>query len=168
MRVFMCTAGTLGLCGWAISEMPLAQKRGSSSAPGICLRNSGENSPCTVEVCTPTFSKTRPCIIDISAAAALALVALPRRLFEAPGHPGGMRAGQIVLDLLERGADPVAQLLEPRPRRRLLVLDVVGQPCRQFGTLHRVFTPQETPDGPRSPAGARNDSFFAPRSLICK
>ena len=45
MRVFMCTAGTLGFQGWAMSEMPLAQKRGSSSAPGICLRNSGENSP---------------------------------------------------------------------------------------------------------------------------
>ncbi len=62
MRVFMCTAGTLGFCGWAISEMPEAQNSGCSSAPGICLRNSGANSPCTVEVCTPTFSKTRPCI----------------------------------------------------------------------------------------------------------
>ena len=34
MRVFMCTAGTCGLTGWAISEMPEAQKAGSSSAPG--------------------------------------------------------------------------------------------------------------------------------------
>ena len=34
MRVFMCTAGTCGFCGCAISEMPEAQKRGSSSAPG--------------------------------------------------------------------------------------------------------------------------------------
>ena len=41
----MWTAGTLGFTGWAISEMPEAQKRGSSSAPGIWLRNSGENSP---------------------------------------------------------------------------------------------------------------------------
>ncbi len=65
MRVFMCTVGTCGLTGWAISEMPEAQKRGSSSAPGICLRNSGENSPWTVDVCTPTFSKTRPYIIDM-------------------------------------------------------------------------------------------------------
>ena len=62
MRVFMCTAGTLGFCGWAMSEMPEAQNCGCSSAPGICLRNSGANSPCTVEVCTPTFSNTRPCI----------------------------------------------------------------------------------------------------------
>ena len=45
MRVFMCTAGTLGFQGCAISEMPDAQKRGSSSAPGICFLNSGENSP---------------------------------------------------------------------------------------------------------------------------
>ncbi len=49
-RVFMCAAGTLGFSGWAMSETPDAQKRGSSSAPGICLRNSGANSPCTVEV----------------------------------------------------------------------------------------------------------------------
>ena len=66
MRVFMCTVGTCGFQGCAISEMPLAQNRGSSSPPGICLRNSGENSPCTVEQCKPTFSNTRPDIIDIT------------------------------------------------------------------------------------------------------
>ena len=49
-RVFMCADGAWGFIGWAISEMPEAQKRGSSSAPGICLRNSGANSPNTVEV----------------------------------------------------------------------------------------------------------------------
>ena len=65
MRVFMWTAGTFGFQGCAINEMPEAQKFGFSSPPGICLRNSAENSPCTVEVCTPTFSKTRPCIIDM-------------------------------------------------------------------------------------------------------
>ena len=63
MRVFICTAGTLGFTGWAISEMPDAQKRGSDSAPGIWLRNSGANSPCTVETWTPTFSNTRPRMI---------------------------------------------------------------------------------------------------------
>ncbi len=62
----MCTAGTCGFCGCAISEMPEAQNRGSSAAPGISLRNSGANSPCTVEQCTPTFSKTRPRMIDIT------------------------------------------------------------------------------------------------------
>src|SRR5438874_2486398 len=45
----MCTAGICGLCRCAISEMPEAQNRGSSAAPGICARNSGANSPCTVE-----------------------------------------------------------------------------------------------------------------------
>ena len=65
-RVFMCTAGTCGLCGCAISEMPDAQKRGSASAPGMSLRNSGANSPNTVETCTPTFSNTRPFIIDMT------------------------------------------------------------------------------------------------------
>src|SRR6185437_16493695 len=65
-RVFMCAAGTCGLCGWAISETPEAQKRGSVSAPGMSLRNSGANSPCTVEQCTPTFSNTRPCIIAMT------------------------------------------------------------------------------------------------------
>ena len=29
MRVFMCAAGTCGLCGWAISDTPEAQNRGS-------------------------------------------------------------------------------------------------------------------------------------------
>ena len=40
--------------------MPEAQKRGSSSAPGISLRNASENSPKTVEQLAPAFSKTRP------------------------------------------------------------------------------------------------------------
>ena len=36
-RVFMCTAGTCGLCGCAISEMPEAQKRGSVVGAGNFL-----------------------------------------------------------------------------------------------------------------------------------
>ena len=44
-----------------MSEMPAAQKCGSASAPWICLANSGANVPCTADVCTPAFSKTRPC-----------------------------------------------------------------------------------------------------------
>ena len=59
-RVFMCAGGTWGERGWATSEMPLAQKRGSSAAPGICAANSGASSPHTVETLTPTFSNTRP------------------------------------------------------------------------------------------------------------
>ena len=59
-RVLKCAAGTRGLRICATREMPVAKKRGSASAPGICVRNSGENSPMTVETLTPTFSKTRP------------------------------------------------------------------------------------------------------------
>ena len=95
MRVFMCTAGTCGFCGCAITEMPEAQKRGSSSAPGICARNSGANSPCTVETWTPTFSKTRPCMHRHHAAAAgrAAMVgALPGRAHEAARRPGRQAA----------------------------------------------------------------------------
>ena len=45
MRVLKCAAGTSGLCMCATRLMPLAQKRGSSAAPGIWARNSGLNSP---------------------------------------------------------------------------------------------------------------------------
>ena len=34
--------------------------------PGMSFLNSGANSPCTVEQCTPTFSNTRPLIIAIT------------------------------------------------------------------------------------------------------
>ena len=110
-RVFMCTAGTSGERRCATSEMPLAQKRGSVSAPGICLRNSGANSPYTVETLTPTFSKTRPRII------AIVPPPPPSRAHglrsNRPGGPLGAGAGIGVLDRLEFGADAVAQLLEP-------------------------------------------------------
>ena len=96
MRVFMCTAGTFGFCGWAMSEMPEAQKRGSSSAPGICLRNSGANSPNTVEVWTPTFSNTRPAIRLMTppppGLVAGVIGALPRRPHEVPGRAVGRAA----------------------------------------------------------------------------
>ncbi len=65
-RVFICTAGTRGEHRWAIRLTPVAKKRGSVSVPGMVLANSGENSPCTVETWTPTFSKKRPCIIPIT------------------------------------------------------------------------------------------------------
>src|SRR5438309_418156 len=44
-RVFMCTAGTCGFAMWATRLMPVAKKRGSSSAPGMDLANSGLNCP---------------------------------------------------------------------------------------------------------------------------
>ncbi len=60
IRVLKCAAGTRGLAMCATTLMPLAQKRGSSAAPGICPRNSGEKAPQTVETLTPTFSNTVP------------------------------------------------------------------------------------------------------------
>ena len=49
--------GTLTVVGNAAS---------GAAAPGIWLRNSGLNSPNTVETLTPTFSNTRPCMMDIT------------------------------------------------------------------------------------------------------
>jgi len=43
IRVFMCTAGHLGERICATSEMPEAQKRGSSAMPGISLRAVSEH-----------------------------------------------------------------------------------------------------------------------------
>ena len=56
----------LALNAGATREMPLAQNPPSPSAPGICLRNSGLNSPHTVETFTPTFSNTRPRMTEIT------------------------------------------------------------------------------------------------------
>ena len=117
MRVFMWTAGTSGLCGWATRLMPVAKKRGSSAAPGIWARNSGENSPETVETLTPTFSNTRPCIRLITppppSEPSVGGTA-PGAAGEAAGFAVRERAGCLfVLDGLERRADAVAQAFEP-------------------------------------------------------
>ena len=55
MRVFICTAGTRGLCRCATRLMPEAQNAAFSSAPCIWLAKSGENTPETVETLTPNF-----------------------------------------------------------------------------------------------------------------
>ena len=99
-RVFMCTAGTLGFHGWTISEMPDAQNRGSSSAPGICFRNSGENSPCTVEDVDAGLLE-HPAVHHRHHAAA-AVLALPWLALELDA-----------VDLLEGGADLVPEVFEP-------------------------------------------------------
>ena len=64
-RVFICTVGTCGLQGWAITETPAAQKRGSFAAPGIWPANSSGKAPWTVEQCAPIFSNRRPRSIAI-------------------------------------------------------------------------------------------------------
>ena len=125
-RVFICTAGTFGLRICAISEIPDAQNRGSSAAPGICARNSGANSPCTVEQCTPTFSNSRPCIMRHHAAAsglAGMVGAVPGRARETSGIAGIERGRRFVFELLECLANVVAQALEPGLCARLAIFD---------------------------------------------
>ena len=98
---------------WAISEMPLAKKRGSSAAPGMSLRNSGANSPNTVETCTPTFSNTRPFIIAITPpppGGAGVVGAAPRCALEAAGRAirKWRAGGEGVFEFFERRDDAVA------------------------------------------------------------
>ncbi len=66
IRVFMCAAGASGERGCTTTEMPEAQKRPSSAAPGMRARKASENSPATVETLTPAFSSTRPRSIAIT------------------------------------------------------------------------------------------------------
>ena len=101
-----------------MKEMPLAQKRGSLSAPGICLANSGAKVPYTVEAWQPTFSNTRPAHQrhDPAAAVSAAMVlAGPRGLHEAAGRlalAAGKPFGRV-LDRLEARADQPLKLGEP-------------------------------------------------------
>ena len=84
------------------------------------LANSGANAPPTVETLTPTFSNTLPVIWPRTPpppGSPVGVGAVPRREGE-----GGVRAG-FALDLLERGADPVAQRLEPVARGLLLIVE---------------------------------------------
>ena len=103
-----------------MKEMPLAQKRGSFSAPGICLANSGAKLPCTVEVWQPTFSNTRPAISAITPPPPSPPSFSVRVQGVFTKRPGALpsAAGQavgLILDRLERGADLIAQMLEPEP-----------------------------------------------------
>ena len=104
-----------------MKEMPEAQKRGSLSAPGICLANSGGKVPCTVEVWQPTFSNTRPDISDMTppppslpSGSVRVQGVRVKRPAGSPGIEG--RALGFVLDRLERRKHVVAQGLEPDPR----------------------------------------------------
>ena len=96
--------------------MPLAQKRPSSAAPGICLRNSSEKAPCTVEMLTPTFSNTRPRMTDMTPPPPGLPSSVGRRHSVRSKRPAGRSARvpvRVVLQRFEGGADPVAQFTEP-------------------------------------------------------
>ena len=123
-RVLKCAAGTRGLRRCATREIPVAKKRGSSSAPAICLRNSGENSPCTVETLTPTFSKTRPRISPMrrrrpraaSRGSARTGRVACRHAGRWPGRPRSLRR---LAQILSRSASN--QAARPGARRRRVV-----------------------------------------------
>ena len=130
-RVFMCTVGTCGFQGCAITEMPAAQKRGSSAEPGIWPRNSGANSPCTVETWTPTFSNTRPRISAMTPPPPAAPPWSVRDQGFAREAAGARRVRierprGLVLEPLERRADAVAQRREPGRRVALQAVDGLG------------------------------------------
>ena len=126
-RTSGCSCAPPGVSGERICAtrlMPEAQNRGSSGQPGDLLarrqaplRPRVERRRSTVETFTPTFSKTRPSrITAMTPPPRPRLVAgPPRRLAREPpgGQPGEGPGALRVLERLEGGADPVAQLLEP-------------------------------------------------------
>ena len=136
--------------------MPEAQKRGSSAAPGISLRNSGANSPNTVEQCTPTFSNTRPRISDITPPPPGCpewSVRLQGVRAKRPGARSAKRRvrRQRVLDRFERRADVVAQTLEPGARVRFASVEGLG--CGQGAHRMLSLANSEAPRLPQRFAG---------------
>ena len=128
-----CSCARPGRAGFrmcAISEMPDAQNRGSSAAPGICARNSGANSPCTVEHARRPFrTAVRASSTSRRRRRASGVVgAVPGRSHEAAGIAGIERRRGVVFQPLEGRADVVAQRFEPGPRARLAIVDQ-GYPC---------------------------------------
>ena len=126
MRVFMWPVGALGFVGCAMKDMPLAQKRGSSSAPGICLANSLGNSPMHGGGMAADLLEHAARHQGHHAAAAL--FAGPWRAGEAAGGLA-LAAGRAfgrVLDGLEGRQHPVAQGLEPALRPILVGLEVIA------------------------------------------
>ena len=116
----MCTAGTCGLAMWATRLMPVAKKRGSSSAPGMVLANSGEKRAADARDVDPDLLEHRAGHVAANPAAtrfARGVGAVPRREGE-----GGIGPG-LALDVLERGADAVAKAFKPVARGLLLIVE---------------------------------------------
>src|SRR6266436_6066948 len=107
-RVFMCTAGTFGFRICAITEMPDAQKVGSSAAPELRAQIPGA----------------------ADAGYAGMVGAVPGRAHKAPRGPGIERCRRIVFQFLEGRTNVVTQAFEPAPRARLAILD--------HGHLHAI------------------------------
>ena len=144
IRVLKCAAGTRGLRMCATRLMPLAQKRGSCSAPGICARNSGRTRP------TRWRRSRRPSRTPARAARSSPRRRRPRAATPCArsGRRRPRRAGRsvVVLDRLERGAEPVAQRLEPGARRA---------PSRRRRRQDRPSSPPRRPAARPSAAAPR-------------
>ena len=112
----MCAVGTCGLQGWAMTETPAAQKRGSSSAPGICAANSGREGAVDDRAMRAHLLE-QPSAQDRHAPAAARRAARVRARpgldREAAGLARLRNAGERVLERLHRRHDPRLQRLEP-------------------------------------------------------
>ena len=107
----MCAVGTCGLHGWAMTETPAAQKRGSSAAPGFVAQIPAGSRRRLSSNGRPSFQTARPrSIRHAPAAAGLAARVRPRPGLER--EPAG----------LAPGVDAVKLALEPLHRRHHLLL----------------------------------------------
>ena len=127
-RVFMWTAGTFGLCGCAISEMPEAQKRGSFVGARDLLAEFRREFAVHGRAMHADFLEHAAVHHRHHAAAAgrAAMVgALPGRADEAARRAVGKRGirRQGIFQGLKRGADIVAQCLEPGARLGLAAIE---------------------------------------------
>ena len=119
----------------------------------------------TVEVWTPTFSKTRPCIIDMMPPPPLPSSRCQGVLLEPAGRPRCMRTGEVILDCLESRADAVAQRLEPGARLQLLVVRCPPAGRPEFPGVPCAFSAIRA--HARWAHGHNGTRLFGRRSLIC-
>jgi hypothetical protein len=128
----MCTAGTLGFTGWAMSEMPVAKKRGILAGAGNLGAELGRELAKDGRAVDADLLEdaARHHAHDAAAAVGAGVVgAHPGLAAEAACRLGG--AGELVLQRLEAGADVVAQRLEPAAGLHL----AVGEVGRQGGRV---------------------------------
>ena len=127
-RVFMCTAGTCGERMCATSEMPeRMEARVLVGAGDLLAELRAELAVHGRDVDADLLE--HPAAHDRHHAAAavlarLAALALPGLALEAAGRQVGVRAGELGLDLLELGADAVAQRFEPGARVGFALIEV--------------------------------------------
>ena len=153
-RVFMCTAGTCGLRGWMISEMPLAQKRGSSAAPGICRGEFRRESAMDGRAVNAGLLEEPAMQHRHHATAAVCLFALPGLAREA-SVPGRLSL-KLAFKRFEAGADFIAQGLEPGSCAVFLRGEGIGRgihggiTCRKSPVTAQIKEPAAGESGRRS------------------